>query len=72
MDQLRARNLFVVEFEGGGDRLRYHDLFESAQRQAQELTLLDRVRTAVTGELNLSELFCTVVTLSPKPLATRW
>jgi ATP/maltotriose-dependent transcriptional regulator MalT/two-component SAPR family response regulator len=27
MDQLRARNLFVVEFEGGGDRLRYHDLF---------------------------------------------
>jgi len=27
MDQLRTRNLFVVEFEGGGDRLRYHDLF---------------------------------------------
>ncbi len=27
MDQLRTRNLFVIEFEGGGDRLRYHDLF---------------------------------------------
>jgi PAS domain S-box-containing protein len=41
---------------------RYHDLFEAAQRQAQELTLLDRVRTAVTRELNLAELFHTVVT----------
>jgi putative methionine-R-sulfoxide reductase with GAF domain len=41
---------------------RYHDLFEAAQRQAQELTLLDRVRTAVTRELNLAELFRTVVT----------
>ncbi len=40
---------------------RYHDLFEAAQRQAQELTLLDRVRTAVTRELNLAELFRTVV-----------
>jgi ATP/maltotriose-dependent transcriptional regulator MalT/two-component SAPR family response regulator len=27
MDQLRARNLFVTDFEGGGNRLRYHDLF---------------------------------------------
>ncbi len=27
MDQLRTRNLFVIEFDGGGDRLRYHDLF---------------------------------------------
>ncbi|MGD2206545.1 MAG: tetratricopeptide repeat protein, partial [Anaerolineae bacterium] len=27
IDQLRTRNLFVIEFEGGGDRLRYHDLF---------------------------------------------
>lgn len=41
---------------------RYHDLFEEAQRQARELTLLDRVRTAVTRELNLTELFRTVVT----------
>ncbi|HTP09499.1 MAG TPA: GAF domain-containing protein, partial [Anaerolineae bacterium] len=41
---------------------RYHDLFEAAQRQAQELTLLDRVRTVVTRELNLSQLFRTVVT----------
>ncbi len=41
---------------------RYHDLFDAAHRQAQELALLDRVRTAVTRELNLSELFRTVVT----------
>ena len=41
---------------------RYHDLFEAAQRQARELALLDRVRTTVTRELNLSELFRTVVT----------
>jgi LuxR family maltose regulon positive regulatory protein len=27
MDQLRTRNLFVIEFEGDEDRLRYHDLF---------------------------------------------
>ncbi|HSD84634.1 MAG TPA: GAF domain-containing protein, partial [Anaerolineae bacterium] len=41
---------------------RFHDLFEAARRQAQELALLDRVRTTVTRELNLSELFRTVVT----------
>jgi PAS domain S-box-containing protein len=41
---------------------RYHDLFEAAQRQTQELTLLDRVRTVVTREFNLSELFRAVVT----------
>ncbi len=41
---------------------RYRDLFDAARRQAQELTLLDRVRTTVTRELNLSELFRTVVT----------
>jgi LuxR family maltose regulon positive regulatory protein len=27
MDQLRARNLFIIEFEGHDSRLRYHDLF---------------------------------------------
>jgi len=27
LDQLRARSLFVLEFEGEGDQLRYHDLF---------------------------------------------
>ncbi len=27
MDQVRARNLFLVEFEGAADRLRYHQLF---------------------------------------------
>jgi PAS domain S-box-containing protein len=41
---------------------RYHDLFDTAQRQAQELALIDRVRTALTRELNLDALFRTVVT----------
>ncbi len=41
---------------------RFRDLFAAAQRQTQELALLDRVRTAVTRELNLSELFRTMVT----------
>jgi LuxR family maltose regulon positive regulatory protein len=27
MDEVRARNLFVIEFEGHQNRLRYHDLF---------------------------------------------
>jgi LuxR family maltose regulon positive regulatory protein len=27
LEQIRARNLFVVEFEGDDNRLRYHDLF---------------------------------------------
>ncbi len=29
MDQLRIRNLFVTEFQGEDNRLRYHDLFRS-------------------------------------------
>ena len=29
MDQLRSRNLFVTEFQGEDNRLRYHDLFRS-------------------------------------------
>ncbi len=41
---------------------RYHDLFDAAQRQAQELALIDRVRTALTRELDLDALFRTVVT----------
>ncbi len=41
---------------------RYHDLFDGARRQAQELALLDRVRTALTRELDLDALFRTVVT----------
>lgn len=27
LEQIRVRNLFIVEFEGDDDRLRYHDLF---------------------------------------------
>ncbi len=41
LDQLRARSLFVTEFEGGSGRMRYHDLFreflqESLRRQSHE------------------------------------
>lgn len=41
LDQLRARNLFVTEYEDSGDRLRYHDLFreflqESLRRHSQD------------------------------------
>ncbi len=41
LDQLRARNLFVLDFEGEEDHLRYHDLFReflqsSLLRQHQE------------------------------------
>lgn len=32
MAQLRTRNLFVIEFEGDGGRLRYHDLFREFLR----------------------------------------
>ena len=40
---------------------RYHKLYDSARRQAQELALLDRVRTAVAGELDLKGVIRTVV-----------
>ena len=50
MDQLRARNLFVVEFEGGGDRLRYHDLFReflrTSLRRQDETRFRDLMRRA--------------------------
>lgn len=36
LDQLRTRNLFVIEFEGDDARLRYHDLF----REFLQATLL--------------------------------
>ncbi|MCL7454307.1 MAG: tetratricopeptide repeat protein, partial [Anaerolineae bacterium] len=32
MDQLRIRNLFVIEYEGEPDQLRYHDLFREFLR----------------------------------------
>jgi diguanylate cyclase (GGDEF)-like protein/PAS domain S-box-containing protein len=40
---------------------RYRELFESARRQAQELALLDRVRQALSRELELPLVFRTVV-----------
>jgi len=41
LDQVRARSLFVLDFEGEGEQLRYHDLFRefllsSLQHQDQE------------------------------------
>ncbi|HKY53854.1 MAG TPA: PAS domain S-box protein, partial [Anaerolineales bacterium] len=40
---------------------RYRTLFESSQRQAQELALLDRVRQALAREVELPLIFRTVV-----------
>jgi PAS domain S-box-containing protein len=40
---------------------RYRQLFASAQRQAQEQTLLDKVRSTLAREIDLSTLFHTVV-----------
>ncbi len=40
---------------------RYRALFAAAQRQAQELALLDQIRTALTRELDLPVVFRTVV-----------
>ena len=40
---------------------RYRELYVSARRQAQEMALLDRVRTAVAGELDLQGVIRTVV-----------
>jgi diguanylate cyclase (GGDEF)-like protein/PAS domain S-box-containing protein len=40
---------------------RYRELYDSMQRQAQEMALLDRVRTAVAGELDLKGVIRTVV-----------
>jgi diguanylate cyclase (GGDEF)-like protein/PAS domain S-box-containing protein len=39
----------------------YRELFVAARRQAQELALLDQVRTALTREVDLPNLFRTVV-----------
>jgi diguanylate cyclase (GGDEF)-like protein/PAS domain S-box-containing protein len=40
---------------------RYRELYVSVRRQAQEMALLDRVRTAVAGELDLKGVIRTVV-----------
>ncbi len=42
LDQVRARHLFVVEFEGDADHLRYHDLFHEFLRAS--LRRLDEAR----------------------------
>ena len=48
MDQLRIRNLFVFEYEGEQDQLRYHDLFREFLRDTLRREDEDRYR-----ELNL-------------------
>ncbi len=60
MDQVRIRNLFVIEFEGEQNRLRYHDLFreflqdtlrQRSESQFRELTLRAATAYAERGEL---------------------
>jgi LuxR family maltose regulon positive regulatory protein len=50
MEQVRARHLFVVEFEGDENRLRYHDLFHdflsSSLRRQDEAHFGDLMRRA--------------------------
>ena len=43
------------------EEARYHALFTAAQRQAQELALLDRVRTALARDVSLEAMFRKVV-----------
>jgi LuxR family transcriptional regulator, maltose regulon positive regulatory protein len=59
LDQLRARSLFITEFEGSSGRLRYHDLFreflqESLRKQSperfRELTMRAAEAYAQRGE----------------------
>jgi PAS domain S-box-containing protein len=50
-----------VEVELRNNELNYRDLYIAAQRQTQEMELLDRIRTAVASELDLKTLFRIVV-----------
>ena len=47
---------------------RYRDLFQEAERQARELSLLDEVRTALAKELDLDTIFRTVVQSTARTL----
>ena len=56
----------ITEYKRAEDALReneqrYRRLFTSAQRQAQEQTLLEKVRSTLAREIDLSTLFHTVV-----------
>jgi LuxR family maltose regulon positive regulatory protein len=59
MDQLRTRNLFVIEFEGGGDRLRYHDLFrdflQASLRRQNEARFRELTRRAAQAYASRDE-----------------
>ena len=50
-----------TEQELRASELRYRELFAAAQRQSQELSLLDRVRSALARELELPIILRTVV-----------
>ncbi len=51
----------VAELSREQSEERYRELYVEAQRQASELRLLDRVRAAIAREMELPELFRTVV-----------
>jgi LuxR family maltose regulon positive regulatory protein len=59
IDQLRTRNLFVVEFEGGGNSLRYHDLFreflQATLRRQDELRYMELTRRAAEAYAALGQ-----------------
>ncbi len=59
MAQLRTRNLFVIEFEGDGGRLRYHDLFreflQTTLRRQSEVRFRELTRRAADAYANRGE-----------------
>ncbi len=59
LDELRQRQL--AEQNACKSEARYRQLYTTAQRQTQELALLDRVRLAIARELDLDSIIHTVV-----------
>ena len=52
MDQLRTRNLFVIEFEGHDNQLRYHDLFRDFLQATLRQEDQDRFRELTSRAAN--------------------
>jgi PAS domain S-box-containing protein len=59
LDELRQRQ--QAEQSARKSEARYRQLYSTAQRQTQELALLDRVRLAIARELDLESIIHTVV-----------